>query len=590
MPKLIDVPNYGTVEFPDTMNDAQITAAIQNNLMRDKLASDKSSGDSIIDKAKSYGNSLGVGLKTGISRGLQGYVQPLMEGENGFVRNALGIGSSLSPLANGLATIPNEFINTKDIDNKIAQASREFAQNRENEYAKSYQENPLTTGSAMLAGNIATGLPLLKIPGVFSKNIGTSMLANAAGGAISGLGQYVPGNDSTERAKNVGFSGVLGALVAPVARGVDISSDAINSLFKKGVKNTFEDVMTKMVAPRVFAGVNPEIAIPVKQAGDSVGVHLSPAEASGSKLAYGVQGRSGITPQAAMEKQNYENARVQQERASIQNLKNDISPPKDSQNYVSPTPLYDKVKSTILPKEQFDGLLQDDLVKRSYDNVLKNPEFSNLRKDLNQNSMKYLDLTKQDMDTYISQANREKNKTGATELLKSKNNLVSQLDALSSDYAPARQAAKQEIIGRNLDKRLDKPDIGASDFYKNELSRNSKFNQLVSDTKDTPGVTQKLNAMRVSFKDLINPRTGGGTATLAKSSLDVPRSSAEWYSKALAKLTGGQLDKATVRLIANPNWDKELLKLRQIRDVNKRNLAFVNILSKAEAEEITSPD
>lgn len=578
----VEVPGLGTVEFPDGMTTAQMESAIQNHL---------SQSDSSIDIGGSI-KAFGVGAKTGLERGLHGYVQPTLESDRGAFREINDkIGTTLMGPIGKLSGIAAEqlakYLSPEQLQNFNQSAkswSEKIAQDRNAEYQSAAQDHPYAAGIGDFTGNVAAMLPAMAIS-PYSKATTAGNAANfALQNAIAARGNYVEGNDGFQRGLNMGVGAGVGYAAPWLLRGAQVVGNAMD-----GSGSVYDNLMNNWAARDVFAGIDPETALANKAAGDRAGVQLAPAEAGASPIAAGVQGRAGVTDEGSLMMQKFQKDRIAQERAAIKNLKENISPSKKSTDYVNPKPLYDDVERTVIPQKKFDALTQDELVARSLNNVKTTPEFSNLRKGLPENSMRYLDLAKQDMDTYINAAKTAKNKTAYGQLLQSKENLVTEMDKISKSYAPARQASQREIVGRNLEALLDNKDIGASAFYSKTLKSDKRFNELVAATKDMPGVTQKLMDMRVAFRDLINPTSTATSARLAKSSLDVPRSTGQFVNNILEKLTGGMHDKAIVKLITNPHWEQELLRIKKIPDINQRNLAFANLLSKAAASEYSSP-
>ena len=91
--------------------------------------------------------------------------------------------------------------------------------------------------------------------------------------------------------------------------------------------------------------------------------------------------------------------------------------------------------------------------------------------------------------------------------------------------------------------------------------------------------------MKAVFKDLIEPISAKTAARLAKSSLDVPRSSIELARNVINNFLGGKFDKAAVDLMFSPTWDKELAKVVKINNKASRVIELGKLLSRVSAIE-----
>jgi hypothetical protein len=73
MPKIIDIPGHGSVEFPDSMSDAQISQAIQTNILKQpqaKLSASDVATQAVSNLPESFGNLVG-GLYQAVTSPLQ---------------------------------------------------------------------------------------------------------------------------------------------------------------------------------------------------------------------------------------------------------------------------------------------------------------------------------------------------------------------------------------------------------------------------------------------------------------------------------------------------------------------------------------
>ena len=78
----------------------------------------------------------------------------------------------------------------------------------------------------------------------------------------------------------------------------------------------------------------------------------------------------------------------------------------------------------------------------------------------------------------------------------------------------------------------------------------------------------------------MEPSTPRTAAAQARSSLNLPRSSAEAISEGVQAFLGGRFDKAAVELITSKTWDKELRTILRQSDKNLRNEAILQLLQR----------
>lgn len=305
-------------------------------------------------------------------------------------------------------------------------------------------------------------------------------------------------------------------------------------------------------------------------------------------------------------------------------------------------PLYQEAYKSQLPTDTFQALAKDPVIQQSLKKVTSDPIYQRELANTPQNSVKTLDYVKRNIDDQIDSAMRAGEKNKARLLMGAKNQLLTELDKASPTYAAARglysaeapavaqlknsnigkianlsdlqlknvtkiifdpgqtdpkvlgqlrdeistQApdAWRSIIRNHLESGMDKAgDYAGSTFFKNFLQSDRNFNQLLTATKDMPNVQSKLLDMRTAFKNLINPVTPQTAARLAKSSLDVPRSTYEAVSNHVKNLLGGQYDQAAIKFITSNQWDKEFNTISKIKDKNVRAARIGALLGKINA-------
>jgi hypothetical protein len=306
-------------------------------------------------------------------------------------------------------------------------------------------------------------------------------------------------------------------------------------------------------------------------------------------------------------------------------------------------PFYQSAYRQSVPDEAMQELLQDPVISRAYASVMANPIYQRELGDAGAASIKTVDIVKRQLDDSIEEASRAGRKNEARILRDAKSSLVAAADEASPDYkqarqifaadAPSVQAIKESAIGRiaNLDesglkrvskvifdpsetdlgqlsrmrekfiqedpaawrriirnemeRRLDaaKGDRAASTLYDVALRRDRDFQQFLVATKGLPGSRQAIIDMRRAYKDLLNPITAKTAAAQARSSLDVPRSTAEFLFNAVQNAAGGRYDRAAAEIITSPQWHNELSRVLAEKTVQGRGMAFAELLGRVAA-------
>jgi hypothetical protein len=592
---------------------------------------------------------------------LNNFLSPKKNNMSGITAASIGFNRGVENLTHGAM---QPLLESGLFGENLAQGSKAYAKEREENFQDAAKAYPITANVGNVLGSIGASIPAFLIPGAKEKGLiglGKNVLSGALGGGLIGASQYVGENESRL------FNGALGATLGsafPVAFA--------------GANKLADSVISPLLSPKTAAvsnilkqGIDPNAAIATKAAADRIGVQLTPAEASGSPLAGQAQGRLGTSPEGGITLQNFGEKRLGQEKAAITSLFDDIANPNlssldanpsellrnTSQNIIKKEtkalqekakPLYEKAYQDVIPDENFQSLLDEPIIARSVSKIKTDPLYKTELSNVPENSVKFLDLVKQNIDDQISIAKRSGENNAVRLLSKAKAKLVSSTDAISPDYQLARsifgEGAKplQQLNASNIGKianlkdtqlkqvskiifdasqtdnkvlsqirtritkenpeawrritrnwmeeSLDNTSGTGSAFYQKILKSDRKFNQAVSAVQDIPGAAQKLSDMRETFKNLINPVTPRTSAKLAKSSLDVPRSSIEAIKNYVTNLVGGRYDKAAIDLITNPQWNKEITKIRSVKDPYLRGQQYASILGKISASYGTNGD
>lgn len=174
MPKYIDVPGHGVTEFPDSMTDTQIVAAIQRNAPARAPAMPTPQTDPT-------------------------------DGMTGFQKFAAGAGKAIYDTGRGIGNIVTDIA--------PGAAKYGFATRADTDAANRLDAPLMNTGAGMagnVVGNVAVSAPLALVPGV------NTIAGGAAAGALLGAAAPVGSNDS--RGINAATGGVIGAAVPTALR------------------------------------------------------------------------------------------------------------------------------------------------------------------------------------------------------------------------------------------------------------------------------------------------------------------------------------------------------------------------------------
>ena len=522
----------------------------------------------------------------------------------------------------------------------IKKSSQNVAKTREEEFENAVANNPKTAKISEFLGAILGTSPLMSIPGVGQNALVRGLTQGLVQGGLMGGGQYVSGNDIKERGMNALFGAGIGSAAYPISKGLaspnpkvkaftggalgagagymaglddhykeiaaalagaaipfapKMGANALTNLYRKSKsKITGEEfvpartALQDLVTREIFPNANEEEtkqALQRKSAGESIGVHITPAEAFGDAISGAAQGNVGKTKEGGKLLHEYAKGRLKSEKNAVKDLFKTIYP-KDQGLYEREQELYKKAHGeyqkelvTIHPNT-LNALTKDPVINDAMSGAIKRPAFAKELQDAPWNSLKYLDYTKRYIDDVINKAEGSGERNEARLLKKSKEELLSKLDEVSPEYGQAREIARRRIIRRELEEKLNDKEIRGTNFYQKFLRNDVKFEKLRKQVSNIPGAQQKLDWMRSSFQDIINPPTARTAAGLVKTKMVHARSSMEGLKDKVAEMLGGKYDKAAVELITNPHWDKELIELKKINDRDKRAGKLTDLLAK----------
>ena len=211
MPQIIEVPRVGQVEFPDGMDDAAITKAVKNLMMKGSYARPKDA----LDNPK---------MAT--------------EGMSGTSKFLAGVGKSISDTGMGLGqllglTSGKDVTETRARDAALMDTGAGMAGN----IAGSIGMALAPGGALKAAGMGANALGAANAASRLSTAGGALMAPRSIGGALgvgAGMGVIQPAADMQERALNAGIGSVASAAIPVGMRAFSAGKAAVEPFYESG--------------------------------------------------------------------------------------------------------------------------------------------------------------------------------------------------------------------------------------------------------------------------------------------------------------------------------------------------------------------
>ena len=331
----------------------------------------------------------------------------------------------------------------------------------------------------------------------------------------------------------------------------------------------------------------------VLNAGERLGVHVRPSEASGNPYAAGMESAIGKSPQGSQKLYESGQKRSASEEKSIEDLFGNIFPKKLEEQKNA---LYKMADATEIPQSTLDQFKDNEIFKDALKDVKSESAYREKLKGVPENSVEYLNQIKEAMDDMIEKAPKKQGRI----IRDTKNSLISELDKVSPEYKEARQLAERGIVRREIEDLFNKKDETGTNLFKSLLSNKRDYSDLqkkfkrLEEMATTPeqvesmkNAQQQLEDMKLVFGRLIPTPTARTAAALGRQNAAQEGNLTGTAKQYLHKLLhSDKYDVAAVRLITNPKWADELDKLGEITQKDKLIAAFHNLLGKAGAQAI----
>lgn len=308
--------------------------------------------------------------------------------------------------------------------------------------------------------------------------------------------------------------------------------------------------------------------------------HLTPAEASENPFLAAMQGGLGKTQEGAKILYKKGEERLSSEESAINKLLDTTF----KQEKLDPVArkMYEESYIHEVPTEKLAPFMENKVVQRAQRMVDNKPAYQESLKGISRNSIGYWDHVKQAMDDMIEKAPDKE----ARLIKQTKDKLVSEMDEVAPNYKEARSLWERKKTREDIEKVFNRKAMTGTSLYNGLLNNTKKFNEVRQKLRNVPEAQSQLDDMKKVFKNLVTVPTVKTAHALEKTSMNKPRSGAQYREDMLKDLlTNSKYDTSVIELITNPKWADEIHKLTEVSDKQKRAAQALNLLGKALAGE-----
>lgn len=272
--------------------------------------------------------------------------------------------------------------------------------------------------------------------------------------------------------------------LAPDSTATKIALGLGGGLTGANAKNIFQlpyqaakKLSPKSIAQEQLASLETIPASNVKQAGERLGIQLTPAEASGNPFIAAKQGALGTSPEGAQKLYGFAKQRLDQEGKAIENLYDDINPatgkafaPDERVHNVANTIIQDKEQALIKKAQPFyeasynkkiapnkltSLMNKDGNIESAVNKVLTDPKYRAEIEGFDPHSTKVLDLAKRVIDEKIATAQAQGKKDSVRLYTASKHRLTNTVKKFNPAYSKALKTYEQG--SPEIEKLYDSP-------------------------------------------------------------------------------------------------------------------------------------
>jgi hypothetical protein len=515
MAKIIRLPNGKEYQFPDDFPDEQISSAIDADILSNQPISQ---GGTPINQQSQDGSIAG-----GIS---------LNQGQPGIpIQQSPGIPADQIRVSSGQSQIKSDQPANYNLFDRVASSAADgvsgtlgflgdainFLEDDEEKYQKSMRDRGYYTGPSgrsireALSGTTArpTGSQDVRkdllgfVPDAPFQSTEGRILGGAISGATSGLGV---GGLGFAKLGALGGAAMQGAAEAGLPVGVQIAAGLLGGSAPGVAKNLLRRATSNLPSSgairkinQATQGITPEqftraeaLSEYARQAGTPItGAEAIAQSLGGNNRLLDIQRLAEQSSKGAPILDRLNNQRSAANQNAIQNVLNKIGPEvqdtgalganvqqsaenvlQNAKNQVNAAakPLYDKATNpnNIIPDQLYNPIAKDDFLQSVIKEVRNDRLLGQTVRDIPDNSIAVLDLTKKRIDDLIETANRKGENNYARLLQQKKDQLISVADQAFPEYAQARSVYAQGI--QNNVKPLENQPIGG-------LSQTGDFNK-----------------------------------------------------------------------------------------------------------------
>lgn len=327
-------------------------------------------------------------------------------------------------------------------------------------------------------------------------------------------------------------------------------------------------------------------------AGNRLNTPITPSEASGNPFVGKIEGSYGRTGEAAAEKTRIGLDRVGKQQSAINDLMDTIYDKSTPEAALSSKKkiqdLYASANRWNLKPDVIDNFKDDPVIYEAFKKVKSDPAYQRKLANIPENNYAYLNQVKRALSDMEGSAINAGEKDRATEFGEARKQLVTTMDNQVPDYKKAREEAQKSIVRSQIQKSLNKKEVTGSHFYNAFLANENKFKELHNSLRNIPEAQDKLNDMKLAWKNLINLEKPRSSSYRTESGLDQSRN---WASKLIDQyneITGAKRNIKALKFIHSPEWDKGFEKIQEIKDYSKRKDALANFVGQLTSANIIS--
>lgn len=335
----------------------------------------------------------------------------------------------------------------------------------------------------------------------------------------------------------------------------------------------------KPVAAEMLTSEPTEQAMQKYLAGRRIGDVGTPAEVFNSPKMGAGQGEIGRSEAGSNAMTQFGEQRVKQQQNSINNLLNRIFPDtKKSHNEIKN--LYEKSYQNNISQNALHDLMEDPVISQASKKVFEDPVYAKDLKNIRPDNYAYLDQIKRAIDDMEQSAIRSGENNRARIYRDSSSNLTKVMDEEVPAYKQARDAAQRKIVHGKIMERMNKKPVSGKNFYREFLSNENKFNDLLHDVRNVKGADQVLKDMKLNWDNLIGYDTPATAAGMTAKHTNTARNDFQKFWNEFKDMFGAPRDVERAAFIQDPDWWKQFDEVIKYKSKLERNKKLADLVSR----------